>query len=135
MINEWTDSIIERWITQKIKLNKGSTLDELHEAEKSLDFTFPNEFRQLYLKVNGFFDWDMNMNMISLWPLDRIIQEHKGNNDKNFIGFCDYLINSHEVGFYKTKNGIFKSYDEFNPIVMGFKEVLELINSDSTLIY
>lgn len=135
MIKDWTETIIQQWLTQKVRLNGSSTLQELREAERSIDFTFPEEFKQLYLKVNGFFDWDMNTNMISLWPIDRIIQEYKGNNDKNFVGFCDYLINSHEIGFYKTRNGIFKSYDEFNPIAMHFQEALGLINSDSTLIY
>jgi len=117
MIKDWTDTIIQQWLTQNVKLNGSSTFHELREAEKSLDFTFPDEFKQLYLKVNGFFDWDMTINMISRWPIDRIIQEYKGNNDKNFVGFCDYLINSHEIGFYKIRNGIFKATTSSIPLL------------------
>jgi cell wall assembly regulator SMI1 len=131
----WTDKIIEQWIAEKIKLNPGTSEDQIHKIENLLDLLFPDQFKQLYLKVNGFRNSDWRVNMFSIWPIDRIVQEYKNSDDKTFIGFSDYLINSHQIGFYKNKQGVFKSYDQLHPIAYNFEEALRLINSDSKPIY
>ena len=86
--------------------------------------------------------------MFSIWPMQRIVDEYLDQlsrsqgassylqeHAKIFVGFCDYLINCHQIGFFKDHLGIYKSYDEFNPIAQSFVETLELINKDSELIY
>jgi hypothetical protein len=139
---------IEQWKVEQIQLNPPATLDEIKQAEETVNYTFPPDFKELYLKVNGFKDWDWRPNMFSLWPLQRIIDEYleelsrnsgkppfQNEHARNFVGFCDYLINSHQIGFFKNRPGVYKSYDEFNAIAQSFNEALQLINSDSDLIY
>jgi hypothetical protein len=41
------------------------------------------------------------------WPLARIIEAHKESSDKKFIGFCDFLIATHNIGFTSDRAGIF----------------------------
>jgi hypothetical protein len=113
----------------------GELTSEVQKTEALIGIRFPESFIELYSKANGFADWDMNRNMFSVWPLKRIEEEYAINRDKHFVGFCDYLINSHSIGFLKTSDGIFKDYDEFNPIASTFEQGIELLNSDSDLIY
>ena len=133
--SNWTDRSIDIWTSKGIKLQNGISIDKISEFEKLLDFKFPQDFTELYSKANGFEDFDWNENMFSLWSLDRILKEYREDGDTNYIGFCDYLINSHSIGFFKTDKGIFKSYDQTQPIGNTFKEGIELINSNSDLIY
>lgn len=145
---EKISQIIAQWKTEQIQLNPPATLDTIKKAEDIVNYTFPPDFRELYLIADGYKDWDWRTNMFSLWPLQRIIDEYlellsvnssttqdQHDPKKNFIGFCDYLINSHQIGFIKNRTGIYKSYDESNPIAQSFIEALELINKDAQVIY
>jgi hypothetical protein len=134
-ISNWTDQAIDIWTSKGIKLQSGISVDKISDFEKLLDFKFPQDFTELYSKANGFEDFDWNENMFSLWSLDRIVKEYQEAGDTNYIGFCDFLINSHSIGFFKTDRGIFKSYDQTQSIGNTFKEVIELINLNSDLIY
>jgi hypothetical protein len=75
--------------------------------------------------------------MISIWPLDRISREY--GRYENFVGFGDYLINSHVYGFLKDQQGVFKNYDlaKSTPekIAETFEEAVSLINLNSDLLY
>ena len=133
--NDWTETVIRQWQTEDIELNPGISVDELAHAEKILDFVFPDQFRELYLKVNGFHNNDWRANMFSLWPVDRIIEEYNSRADKNFIGFSDYLINIHQIGFVKDRKGVYKYLDRPEFIANTFEEGIHLINIDSELIY
>jgi hypothetical protein len=73
--------------------------------------------------------------MFSFWPLEKIIDEYKASDDKSFIGFCDFLINSHSIGFIKDDFAIYKSYERQCPIAATFKEAVLLINKSSDRIY
>lgn len=131
----WTNQAIDIWTSKGIKLQNGISVNKIYDLEKLLDYKFPKDFIELYTKANGFEDFDWNENMFSLWSLERILKEYHEDGDTNYIGFCDFLINSHSIGFFKTNKGIFKSYDQNQPIGNTFKEAVELINSNSALIY
>ena len=131
----WTDDILQQWKSEAISLNPPSSINDIEETEKNIEFNFPKQFKELYLLVDGFKASDWRTNMFSIWPISRIIEEYKLNENKNFIGFADYLINSHQIGFFKDKDGIYKDYDGSNPIAETFEECIKLINSDATLIY
>ena len=145
---ETIPEIIEQWKAERIQLNPPATLEAIRRAEEITGYTFPSDFKKLYLVADGFKDWDWRSNMFSLSPLQRIIDEYleqlsrsrsaspyQQEQAKDFVGFCDYLINSHQIGFLKNRNGVYKSYDEFNPIAQSFSEALSLINKDAELIY
>lgn len=131
----WTDKVIKEWQANGIKLHPGLTLSEIRSAEQILHFEFPPDFIELYQKVNGFRDLGWNVHMFSFWPLGKIIEEYKADDDKDFVGFCDFLINSHSIGFLKDDFVIYKSYDRRQKIAGTFKEVVLMINKGSASIY
>jgi hypothetical protein len=135
MTKTWIENIIQQWQIEKLELNQGASIEIIIIAEKAIDFIFPEQFKELYLKVNGFKNNDWRTNMFSIWPIDRIIEEYNSSMDKNFVGFSDYLINSHQIGFTKNKKGIFKYHDKPDFIAETFEKGIQLINMDSELIY
>ena len=84
---------------------------------------------------NGFKDWDVIGNMFSIWTLERIKDEYEKCEDKNFIPFCDYLIDSHRIGYLKNQSKVFKDFDQLNPIANSFEDTIRLIIEDSKLLY
>src|SRR5688500_9351533 len=129
MTNTWTDKIIDLWTTDEIKLSPPATIDEIDATEEILVFQFPSDFKELYLRLDGFVDWDWTKNMFSIWPLARIVEEYNRESDKAFIVFADYLINSRHIGFVKGKNGVFKNYGTTAELIAdSFSEVISLIN-------
>lgn len=131
----WTDQAIYEWAQSGTKIQTGASPDKILETEIQIDFKFPPDFKDLYNRVNGFEDLDWNEHMFSFWSLDRIVDEYKAGDDADFIGFCDFLINSYSIGFSKTNKKIFKHFDSVNPICDSFQEVVLLINSGSGNIY
>lgn len=129
--------ILQQWRNEKIKLNSAASPNLIAEVEIELGFSFPEEFKELYTHVNGFSDFDWRENMFSIWPLERILEEYRSSDDKDFIGFSDFLINSHNIGFLKTQRGVFKKYgtSEYIPVSDSFIESIKLINSNFDLIY
>ena len=126
-------SLFKRW---EIKIAKGASVQELKELEQSTNFVFPSDFKEYYSLSNGFLDWDM-ANAFTLWPTERIISEYRDdyNINPDFITIADYLINCHSYGYIKGKEGIFKDYDEVNPICKNFNEFLGLLITDSHKMY
>ena len=133
----WPDNTMNYWTSKNIKLAPGTSLKIISDAEKILSFIFPYSFKLLYQKVNGFVDNNSDENMISVWPIDRILEEY-GRYPK-FVGFSDFLINSHVYGFLKNRPGIFKNYDLADPhiekIAETFEDAIGLINTNSDLLY
>jgi len=137
-MNSWLDRVIREWSTKNINLNKGASVEAIRSTETLIDYTFPPAFKALYGKVNGFFRWEWNENMIGIWELNRIEEEY--GRYQNFVGFGDFLINSHVYGFCKEQSGIFKHYDfaeERVPekIAETFEEAIIHINENSDLLY
>jgi hypothetical protein len=134
----WTSIAMDYWSSLGISLQAGAHLEEIARTESAVGFAFPADMRELYQRVNGFRNFDWTPGMISIWPLDRIRVEYLEGEDRNFVGFCDFLINSHCIGFVKDQAGIFKSYGGNHPLVFvadSFSIAIELINRDSELIY
>ncbi|MET7000818.1 SMI1/KNR4 family protein [Chitinophaga defluvii] len=136
-MKNWVETTILQWKTENITLRPGASPAQINDTEKMLGYLFPDEFKTLYLQVNGFTDFDWRSNMISIWPLDRIISEYTDSQDKSFIGFADYLINSATYGFLKNETGVFKQVDQYGAqfLTSSFKKAIELINADNKLLY
>ncbi|RZK30595.1 MAG: SMI1/KNR4 family protein [Hymenobacter sp.] len=130
------EKVIDLWRSDGIKLSPPLTVELIKEAEEILSFQFPEDFKQFYLKLDGFVDWDWTSNMFSMWPLARIVEEYRCESDKNFIVFADYLINSHHLGFVKGRYGVFKNDCIVYELIAGdFSETVALINADSITLY
>jgi hypothetical protein len=131
----WINDTILAWQKEGITLQTGVWESYIAEIEEWLGFSFPNDFYEFYKAVNGFANSEMNKEMFSLWPLETIWAEYQGNNDDEFIAICDYMINSHQIGFIKDQPGIYKNYARTEKIADSFKEFIELLNTDSELLY
>ena len=131
----WTDQAIYAWTQSGTKLQPGLLPNEISAFETLLNFKFPQDFSDLYQKVNGFKDLDWNEHMFSFWPLDKIVDEYKADKDNTYVGFCDFLINSYSIGFSKDSKKISKHFDRQNAVCDTFKDAVFLINTSSGNIY
>lgn len=134
-MDSWTDEIISQWQSEHIELNASVTSDQINAAEQMLNFTFPDQFKQLYMKANGFINYDWMSNMFSIWPLERIIEEYLSSTNKQFIAFADFLIGSQWIGFMTDREGIYKFIVEPEFVTATFEQAIRLIISDSIIIY
>jgi hypothetical protein len=132
---QWTDQTIEHWKSKNIKLKAGTTPEKIKDIESVLAFQFPADFTELYLKVNGFVDGDSDENMFTLWPIERIWEEFHAHGDSDYIAFCDYLINSHTIGYDKSDGLIYKDYHMIEPIANNFQEFILLLNGNDDRLY
>lgn len=139
-IDSWPNSIFTFWKSKGIAFNDTDATEEsLLEAEKAIHFEFPVSFRQFYKIANGFEAYDWTENMISIWCIERIVEEYPFRNHTNFVAFADFLIGSHTYGFKKDEPGVFKCYDTpdtpFIKIAENFMEAMDLINQNADLLY
>jgi hypothetical protein len=139
-INDWTNWVVDFWRRQDLKLGDGASLNLIEKTEQYLSVKFPDSFKELYKKVDGFKDMDWNEHMFCVWPLERIVEEYDFKRNADCIGFSDFLINSHWIGFVRNQPGIFKWYDHKdypNPekIAENFEDAIDLINSSADIIY
>jgi hypothetical protein len=139
-MKEWVQDLISKWTSEGIKLGSNTSLTDIRSVEAHLDFVFPEDFKDFYLSVDGFSDLDWQEHMFTLWPLEMIIGEYNDSKDKDFIGFCDFLIASNNIGYRKSKPGVFKIYptineEEVEPVAQSFKEIIEMINTNTGSIY
>ena len=139
-IESWIESILTYWRNKKIELEDGASEFQIKEAEQILGLQLPSTFKGLYEKANGFRGNDWNEHMVSIWPIERIIEAHSHKRYANFVGFSDYFINSHVFGFLKDRSGIYKFYDlpgiqHPEKIADTFVEAIDLINANSKLLY
>lgn len=134
-IAEWVDSVERTWKGWDVKLNKGASEAEIVKVELVTGIVLSPAMEQLYKRVNGFLDWNMSDNMFSIWSLDRICEQYIELNEEEFVGFSDYMIMAHFIGFIKGREGVFKDYERSEAIAGSFMEAIDLINCDSALIY
>jgi hypothetical protein len=139
-INTWANKVVFSWNAQSVKLEEGASSGIIEKAEQHLLFKFPDSFKILYNKANGFKDMDWNEHMFCFWPLHRVMEEYDYNRHPDFIGFCDFLISSLWIGFVRNQPGIFKRYNLqglSNPekIADSFEEAVEMINANAGMIY
>ena len=138
--NECADAVFDLWKTAGLDISEAASPDLIEKTEQQVSFTFPEAFRQLYKRADGWKDMAWNEHMFSMWPLERIIEEYDYGRHPHFIGFCDYLVNSHWIGFVRYKPGIFKRYDlegfsEPEKIADSFEDAIEMINTNADAIY
>ncbi|EHQ29459.1 SMI1/KNR4 family protein [Mucilaginibacter paludis] len=136
----WIQNAVVQWKEEHLDLNPGASIIDIEKAENHIKYKFPDDFKQLYLTINGFVDYEWRSNLFSIWSLDRIVKEFDGLNGDGFISFCDYSICVFCLGFKKDKSGVYRSYLSFQNgendfVTTTFKEAIGLINSDSELLY
>lgn len=133
------NDIITYWKNSQVDLNQGATLSEIAQVEEVVNYLFPESFKVFYTSINGFKDGDTNDALFSIFPLERIVEEYLNEqNDKRFVPFGDFMINSHLIGFSKIDHGIYTDHDLSKGgsfIAPTFEQgMIEIIN-DSSKIY
>ena len=116
-----------------------ATIGDIENTEAIINFKFPADFKEFYLQANGCQGADMlRDSCISLWPLDRIIDECNDWGEPEFIGICDWLISCSAIGFHRHKAGFFKLHnklDDAECVNITFAELIAAIDRDDNLIY
>ncbi|MFD0749422.1 SMI1/KNR4 family protein [Mucilaginibacter calamicampi] len=137
-MEKWLDEALGIWKSQNLKLNEKASTTLIETAESFLNFQFPDDFKQLYLEMNGFDYLEWEEHLFSVWSLERIIEEFEP--ERDFITFSDYSLSANHIGFRIGRVGIYKIYpslEDVRPelISKSFKEVVNMINSNSKLVY
>jgi hypothetical protein len=131
------DEIIQGWRHTDLKLNGPATADLISDTQKKIEYTFPDDFLNFYKILNGFKDWDVIGETFCIWTLERITEEYEKSEDKNFVPSCDYLIDSHRLGYLKDEFGIYKDYydQKMYKIADTLEDTIRLILAGSELLY
>ncbi|WP_120515115.1 SMI1/KNR4 family protein [Chitinophaga barathri] len=135
---EWTfEKILDQWKREGIKLSPGASPDQIRQAEEALSFEFPEDFKAFYMLADGFAEMDLLANLVAIWPLERIIKEYEAAANKDFIGFSDFMINSYDVGFLKTRPGLYKDFRHLGVeyLAESFTRTIRLVFADDDVIY
>lgn len=99
-----------QWKRAKIELHPPATIEQFDACEKVTGFVFPGDFKMFYQRGNGFKSGQMDDHLLCLWSLETIQYEYVREGD--FVGFADFMIYSHQIGFIKGKHGVYRSYDD-----------------------
>jgi hypothetical protein len=134
-LKTWALAVAREWATAGINVGNLATEEQITEVEAVIGFSFPMDAREFYKIANGFSNWGWDANMFSIWPLERILEEYTKERDKSFVGFADYLMCCHCIGFCKDREGIYKDVDMAEPMASSFKEAIDLINANDDRIY
>jgi hypothetical protein len=131
----WINEAILTWQQEGIRLRPGALETYIVEMEQWLGFSFPQDFYEFYKVVNGFERYESNKELFSLWSLETLWEEYLGSKNNEFIGICDYMINSYQFGYLKSQPGIYRNAIGFEKVANSLSEFIELLNADSDLLY
>ncbi|MES2278947.1 MAG: SMI1/KNR4 family protein [Bacteroidota bacterium] len=135
-MESWISEALAQWNSSGTKMNPPASIEEIERVEATLNFKFPEDFKQLYLVVNGFPDYHWQEYMFCFWPLEMIVEEFERFPKQRFIPVCDFLLASHEIGFVRNESGIYKyDYSQGNKIAETYQQVVAMINSNADDIY
>lgn len=136
-MERWIKEALFCWETSETKLNPPASVTEIERTEKALNFKFPDDFKQFYKVADGFTGLAWQKHLFTLWPLEMMVKKFEDYNNKNFIGFCDFLLASHFIGFNANRTGIFKSYQYEDGVLIAdtFEELIKMVNQKNKLIY
>ncbi|MET0637950.1 MAG: SMI1/KNR4 family protein [Chitinophagaceae bacterium] len=126
---------IERWRDKGVLLNKAATDEQIRAMEDLLHFAFPVALRNFWLQADGFYEDDLPEGFIRIWSIERVLYEHATREDKTFIGFADFMLNSWAYGFFIGKEGIYKDCDSHLPVCNSFETWVHLVEEDSNYLH
>lgn len=137
-MESWVESAINQWRLEEVKLNSPASISYIEQAESILNFRFPEDFKQLYLAVNGFADFEVRGFFLSLWSLESIVDDY--NKANKLIIFGDFSLSVCQYGFDRNRDGIFRAYTHHQQepvefVANTFQEIVGLINRDSELLF
>lgn len=137
-MENWVQKAIAQWKDEALELNEGANVSDIEKAEDQIGFKFPDDFKELYIVINGFVNFEMRGFMLSLWSLDRVVSDYDPN--KNLIMFSDHSLSICQYGFSKNRAGIFKAYTHFQegPIELiseSFQKLIALFNVDAEQLF
>ncbi|MFI1745199.1 SMI1/KNR4 family protein [Thalassobellus sediminis] len=123
-----------------ITFNRKSQKEDLIKLTKTVDFDFPNDFKDFYLFANGYSDY-IGFERQHIWDINKISEENTSL-DKVYIKFCDTMLSCPWIGFSRKDGKIYKGYgleNEFDGnaeyVAETFTDFLKLLTCDSKKLY
>lgn len=147
-INSALTHLMDFWRIQQIASSSKAN-EEIDRIEQQLECKLPNDFRELYLRVNGmetYYPNEIDQEGFNFYPLEGIISaknefENAGLISKeNIFIFAEYMQKSWWYGFkpYNREEyviGIIPHENKFKPITQSLAEFIELYIADSENLY
>jgi hypothetical protein len=122
------DLLLEYWQQAELKFNAGAGPAAIQVLEDHLKFSFPADFREYLLEINGMEDYEWDADMISFWSIERMKKEYDEDSSMP-IRFADYLISSHAYGFIPNDENVYTDYSP-EPVASSFVEFIHLYLTD-----
>jgi hypothetical protein len=116
------EKLIEAWRQESIRLRPPATLEEIADCERHISFSFPADFKNFYLQVDGFEPPDMDDRDLNLWSIDQI--KAAFDPDYEFIAFVGGWFNVRMFGFIKGESGVFCTDNFLQPVAISFDDFL-----------
>ncbi|HXD32974.1 MAG TPA: SMI1/KNR4 family protein [Pyrinomonadaceae bacterium] len=127
------ESLKKKWLSQRITLNAGASLNEVTWFETKYNVLLPEDFREYFLTTNGFDGsehWEIDENMITFLglnevkPLSEYWSSPVAGGDSYFV-FADYSIAAH---VYAIR--LVSTVTDTNPVVVLWdRQPIQVANS------
>ena len=103
------ERLVDKWLKEEVKLNPGASERKLAAFEQDVGLSLPPDFRELYRLCDGMANHDSDLDLLSLWPLDRI--RHDGGLSWHFgfggvfVVFADAMLSAPEYALRIQRSG------------------------------
>jgi hypothetical protein len=145
---EIVDRLIEYWIIEGIAIERNS-VDKIKEVVSIKNILLPNDFIELYQKVNGMINLypnDYDREGFLFYPVEALVTmdtefgRKSNENLKNVILFANYLLKCWSYGLKVINDeayeiGLISDHNTFNFITTSLSDFLTLYMEDSEKLY
>lgn len=87
-----------QWQVEPVSLLAPQDIAEVRRALAELGKLATEDMVELYSTTGGMAEGEMDSNCFSLWPLERVLREHRMAKSAD-VQFADFLIDSHRYAF------------------------------------
>jgi hypothetical protein len=107
MLPETLDKVKEHWLSENIVLAPSCDKEVIHKQFRYLGVNATPEILEVFSKLNGFAEDDMDSECLSFWTIDKIVRENQMGwvKDRLYVHFADFLIDSHTHAFKINDSG------------------------------
>jgi len=107
MLSETLDKVRSHWVSENLVLASPLDRDDLYERFLTLGVSATPEILEVFSKLNGFAEDDMDSECLSFWTVDKIVRENQMGwvRDRLYVHFADFLIDSHTYAFKINDSG------------------------------
>lgn len=111
MFVENLNKLIRIWRREKLNLSMPNSEKQVIDCFLSIKRPLSKDILTLYTNFGGMIDGDMAESLLSVWTVERIVEENITNSE--LTCFADYMIHTHSYAFSYENEKISSVYSNF----------------------